>query len=80
KKIKKLTIGANIESIGAKAFSGAKKLKTITVKSTKLTAAKCKKCLSGSSVNTVTVPKAVKKMYTKKIFIKKVCGKKVKVK
>lgn len=36
-KIKKLTIGANIKSIGKNAFSGCKNLKTITVKTKKLT-------------------------------------------
>lgn len=36
KKIKNVTIGANIKTIGDYAFSGCKKLKTITINSTKL--------------------------------------------
>ena len=78
-KVTKLTIGANVEAIGGKAFSKCKKLKVLTVKTAKLTAAKCKKCLKGSAIQTVKVPKAKKKAY-KKIFKKSVCGKNVKLK
>ena len=38
-KLKKVTIGKNVESIGANAFAGCKNLKTIVINSTKLTAA-----------------------------------------
>ena len=78
-KVKKLTIGANVTSIGASAFQKCKALKTLTVQSTHLTAGGCKKSLKGSSVKTVKVPKEAKKAY-KKIFQKKICGKKVSVK
>ena len=37
-KITKVTIGKNIKTIGKKAFYGCKKLKSITLKTTKLTA------------------------------------------
>ena len=37
KKLKKITIGKNIEKIGKNAFSGCKNLKTVNIKSTKLT-------------------------------------------
>ena len=78
-KVTKVTIGANVEAIGGKAFSKCKKLKTLTVKSKLLTPAGCRKCLKGSSVTAVKVPKAKKKAY-KKIFKKSVCGKSVKLK
>ena len=74
-----MTIGANVEAIGGKAFSKCKKLKVLTVKTAKLTAAKCKKCLKGSAIQTVKVPKAKKKAYGK-VFKKNVCGKNVKLK
>ena len=52
-----------------------KKLKTLTIQSTKLTQRGISKALSGSSVKKVKVPKSVKKAY-KKIFKKNVCGRK----
>ena len=36
KKLKKVTIGANITTIGANAFAGCKNLKTVDIKSKKL--------------------------------------------
>ena len=80
KKLKKVTIGKYVTAIGANAFEKCGKLKTLIVKSTSLKAAKCRKCLKGSSVKTVKVPASVKKTYKKKIFVKKVCGLKVTVK
>ena len=80
KKLKKVTIGKNVTAIGANAFEKCGKLKTLIVKSTSLKAAKCRKCLKGSSVKTVKVPASVKKTYKRKIFVKKVCGLKVTVK
>jgi hypothetical protein len=68
-----------VTGIGAKAFSKCKAVKKLTVQALGLTAGSCKKCLKSSRVTTVKVPKLVKKAY-KKIFVKKVCGKKVKVK
>ncbi|MBO5469062.1 MAG: leucine-rich repeat protein [Lachnospiraceae bacterium] len=63
KKIKKVTIGTNIRTIGRKAFSGCSKLKTVTIKSKVLTMAK------GAFKKSVTikVPKSKKKAY-KKLF------------
>ncbi len=79
-KLKKVTVGVNVTSIGASAFGKCRKLKTLVVKSTILKASKCKKCLTGSSIKTVKVPATVKKTYKKKIFVKKICGLKVTVK
>ena len=75
--LKSMTIPAKVESIGKYAFykSG---VKTLTVKSTKLTKAGVKDCLKGSNVIKVKVPKSKLKAY-KKLFTKNVCGKTVKV-
>lgn len=85
KDIKSITIPANVTAIGEKAFAGCAKLKTITLKTKKLTAKSTKASLKGSKVKTVKVKvgtKKVNKQYVKtykKIFTKKNCGKKVKV-
>ncbi len=79
-KLKKVTIGEYVTAIGAKAFVKCTRLKKLIVKSTSLQAEKCKNCLKGSSIKTVKVPVSVKKTYKKKIFVKKVCGRKVTVK
>ena len=75
--LKSMTIPAKVESIGKYAFykSG---VKTLTVKSTKLTKAGVKDCLKGSNVIKVKVPKSKLKAY-KKLFTKQNCGKSVKV-
>ena len=76
----RITISSNVlTGIGASAFNGCKKFRTLTIKSSKLITGKCRKCLKGSSVTTVKVPKAKKKAY-KAIFKKSVCGKNVKLK
>lgn len=67
KKIKSVTIGANVKSIAAKAFNNCPKLKTVTIKSTKLTKKTASK-KSFSKVNkkmVIKVPKKVKKTYAK---------------
>lgn len=75
----------NVTSIAPKAFKGTK-VKTLTVKSKKLTKGSVKGSLKGSKVKTVKVKvgkKKENKKYVKKykkIFTKKNCGKKVKVK
>ena len=70
----------SLKKIGPYAFSGDKALNTLTVKkTTKLTKSGVKKSLKGSSVKKVKVKKSKIKKY-KKIFTKKNCGKKVKVK
>lgn len=60
KKIKKMTIGENVKNIGKKAFCGCKNLKSITIKTTKLTSSSVKsgafKGLNTKAV--VTVPKS----------------------
>lgn len=72
-------VSYKVTGIGAKAFAKAKKVKTVTVKSTALTKASVKNALKGSKVTTVKVPKSKKKAYAQ-LFTKKVCGKKVTVK
>lgn len=67
KKIKSATIGANVKSVAAKAFNNCPKLKTVTIKSTKLTKKTASK-KSFSKVNkkmVIKVPKKVKKAYAK---------------
>lgn len=67
KKIKSATIGANVKSVAAKAFNNCPNLKTITIKSTKLTKKTASK-KSFSKVNkklVIKVPKKVKKTYAK---------------
>ncbi len=72
KKIKKLTIDQNVEKIGAKAFYGCKKLKTITIKTTKLGSKKVgKQAFKGIHKKAkIKVPKkkysAYKKMFKKR--------------
>ncbi len=69
-----------LKKIGASAFNGDALLNTLYLKkTTKLTKSGVKNSLSGSSVKTVKVKKKKIKKY-KKIFKKKNCGKKVKVK
>ncbi|MBO4862977.1 MAG: cellulase family glycosylhydrolase [Eubacterium sp.] len=72
KKLTKVTIGANVAKIGKNAFNGCKKLKTITVKTDKLTT---KNVGAGAFKGikkkaTFKVPKAKVKAY-KKLFKKK---------
>ena len=72
KKVTKIVVGSNIQSIGNYAFSGCKKLKTIIIQSKKLTTKTVsKKAFKGISKKTVIkVPKkklaAYKKMFKKK--------------
>jgi hypothetical protein len=80
-KVTKLTIGSNVSSIGKNAFYGCKKLKTITIKTKKLTSAKVgSNAFKGIySKATVKVPKKKLNVY-KKFLKKKGIGKNVKVK
>ena len=80
-KLKVFSISSKtLSKIGPFAFSGDTALKTVQVKkTTKLTKSGVKKSLAGSAVKTVKVKKSKVKKY-KKIFKKKNCGKKVKVK
>ena len=80
KKVKKATIGKNIKKIGKNAFYGCKNLKSITVKSTMLTAkAVGSKAFQGISRKAVIrVPKqklkAYKKLLKSRGFKGKICG------
>lgn len=77
----KVTLPAKVTKIGKNAFKGDKKLKTITIKSTKLTEKSISKNAFKGVGNKVTikVPKKMKAKYTK-LFRKKGLSKKVKIK
>ncbi|MBR6222543.1 MAG: leucine-rich repeat protein [Lachnospiraceae bacterium] len=82
KKLKKIVIGKNIKKIGKNAFSGCINLKTITIKTTKLTKKNVGKD-AFKNINkkaTVTVPKSKLKDYTKILNAVGVNGKKQKIK
>lgn len=75
-----------LEKIGMRALKNAKELKTISVKSMKLTKAGVREALEGSAISTVKVQvgtykanKAYVKWYAK-FFAEKNCGKRVKMK
>ena len=72
KKLKSITIGENVEKIGAKAFFGCKSLKTINIKTTKLTAKSVgSKAFSKIAKKPkVKLPKSKKKVYKKWIYKK----------
>ncbi len=70
KKITSVVIGKNVKTIGANAFNGCKKLKTITIKGTSLKKVG-KKAIKGiKSTAVIKVPKTKLKVY-KKLFKKK---------
>ena len=85
KKIRTVTIGKNVKKINKNAFKGSKATKMI-VKTKLLKKAAVKGSLKGSKVKTVQVKigkKSLNKKYVKKyrkIFIKKIAGKKAAVK
>lgn len=81
KKLAKVTIGKNVNKIGVSAFQNCSKLKSIIIKSTKLTAKKVgKNAFKGINKKaTFKVPKSKVKAY-KKIVKAKGAGKNVKVK
>lgn len=78
--VKQIALGSNVTTIGTRAFSGCKKLSSITVKSQNITS----KTLSGkafkgvSSKTKIKVPKTKRNSY-KKLFCKKGLSKKVKI-
>ena len=80
-KITEITIGKNIVSIGKNAFYGCKKLKTITIRSKKLTSKTVSKnAFKGlTRITTIKVPKNKLTAY-KKLLKKKGLSSKVKVK
>ena len=80
-KLKKVTIGKNVESIGKDAFNGCKKLKTITIKTTKLNSSNVgENAFKNINKNaTVKCPKGMVEAY-KKLLIEKGAPKTVKFK
>ncbi len=81
-KVKKITIGSNVKTIGKKAFYGCKNLKTVTINTTKLTNSSVKanafKGLNSKAV--VTVPENKLIAYKKILKAKGLTGKKQVVK
>ena len=78
-KLKKITIGNNVTTIGKKAFFNDKKLKTIIVKSTKLKSVGKQALKNIHAKASISVPKANKAAY-KKLFKGKGQKKTVKIK
>ena len=82
KKLKKITIGKNIKKIGKNAFSGCKNLKTVNIKTTKLT----KKTVGANAFKNinakakVTVPGSKLKAYKTILKARGIKGKKQKIK
>lgn len=82
KNITKVTIGTNVQKIGKNAFSGCKKLKSITIKSKKLTA----KTVGSNAFKgihrkaKIKVPKSKLKSYKKLLKKKGIKGKKQTIK
>ncbi len=79
--LRRVTIGKNVKTIGKQAFYGCKKLKNITIKTTKLTSKRVgKNAFKGIKSNaTIKVPKKKFKAY-KSMLIKKGVNKKAKFK
>lgn len=65
KKLKQVTIGTNVKSIGKNAFSGCKKLSKVTIKSKSLTKVGKNFCKNAAKKCTVKVPKKQMKAYKK---------------
>lgn len=75
KTVKKITIGKNVTKIGAKAFYGCTKLKSITIKTTKLTNKNVGKDVFKGIANDAKIKVPEKKLdIYKKIFAKKGLG------
>ena len=84
--VKTFTLLKKVKSIKAKAFAEYKMVKTLVIATKKLTQKSIKSALKGSNVNVIKIKvgsKKVNKKFVKKykkIFTKKIAGKKVKVK
>ena len=78
KKITKVTISSKVKKIGKQAFYGCKKLKSITIKTTKLNSKNVgSKAFKGIYAKaTIKVPKSKVKVY-KNLLKAKGCGSKV---
>ena len=81
KKLKKITIGKNIEKIGKNAFYGCKNLKTVNIKTVKLTGKTVgKNAFKGIHAKAkVKVPKSKLKSYKKILKARGIKGKKQKI-
>ena len=77
--MKKVTVGANVKSIGKAAFKDCKNLKNITVKSTKLKTVKANALKGINKKATIKVPAKKLKNY-QKLFRKKGQSSSVKIK
>lgn len=84
--ITKIVLGKKVKKISKKAFAGVSNVTSLEIKTKKLKAKSVKDCLKGSKIKSVKVNvgakkanKKAKKSY-KKIFTKKIAGKKVKIK
>ena len=71
KKITKITIGKNVSKIGSYAFSGCKKLKTIIIKTRKLTTKTVSRTAFTGTPKKTTVKVPANKMKTYKKLLKK---------
>ncbi|MBR4760246.1 MAG: leucine-rich repeat protein [Lachnospiraceae bacterium] len=82
KKLKKITIGKNIKTIGKKAFYGCKNLKTVKILTTKLKKKTVGKNAFGKihKKAVVSVPKKRKSAYQKLLKARGITGKKQKIK
>lgn len=80
-KLKTLVLGTGVKKIGQVIVHyKTNSLKTVIIKSTKLTPANVKNCFKGNkSITTVKVPASKLKYYKTKVFTKANCGKKVTV-
>ena len=65
KTLQSVVIGKNVKKIGAKAFYGAKNLKKMTIKTTKLSSVGSGACKGVSKKITIKVPAGKKKAYQK---------------
>lgn len=72
-KLESVIVGKNVKKIGKNAFDGCEKLKTLAVRSKKLTAKNIKGSLGKSAVKTVVVPTDVLDIY-RIVFTKKNTG------
>lgn len=78
KHLKVVKLGSDLRKIKPRAFDGCKNLKTLIIRSKKLTKSSVRGALKGSSVERIFVPDSKVKDY-EKIFTKKNCGRDVKV-
>lgn len=80
--VQKIVIGSKVKIISQNSFKGAKRLRTLVIKSTKLTKKGVRNSLKGSKIVSIKFCGGARKKMKlyKKIFAKKNSGKKVKIK